>query len=91
MHQEPGLAIQNKLRVIAVVFQSTTVVGVEMAHGNSLDLIELERDSRCRRSLAKHLPHRVGAVDEEPIVIDPHREARGVVTGREGLAHAQRD
>ena len=91
MHEQPSAAAQREERIVAEIFQAAAVVGVQMSDRDRRDPVEIERDSGRRGSLVEHLPDGVGAVDQDPVVIGPQRQAGGVMAGREGLAHAERN
>ena len=69
------------------------MIGVQVADRDGVNSVEIERLGQTGgdRRFAEHLPHRVRAVDQEPVAVDPQDQARRVIPGRKRLAHAQRD
>ena len=91
MHEQASPPAQREERVESEVLQAAAVVGMKMGHGHGGNAVEIERNPGCGRSLDEHFPHRVGAVDEHPVVIGPQRQAGGVMMSCERLADAQGD
>lgn len=77
--------------IIAVVLQTRAMVGVEVAHRDPTDPLEIDRKTGCQRCFAEHLADRVWALDQEPVVVQPECQASGVIPGRERLPYPKRN
>src|SRR5690606_22443540 len=86
MREQASLPAQREKGEIRVALEARRVIRVEVRERDALDPIEIEPLDR----LAKHLPDRVRAVDEDPAPFVLEREARRVPTRAERITDPER-